>query len=146
MNLTYTKPRRQYRVDEVFYLMGKLIFIPFCVFGIWFSYKGFDLLGDSFFCTFKKVTGFPCPGCGGTRAFVYLFQGDIYKSIKLNFSVIYGVIAYLHFMILFFYRKHISKKTRTKEISIQFYLYGAVVVILGQWLIKVVRILLMLNA
>ena len=28
-------------------------------------------------CPFKLLTGVPCPGCGMTRAYLYLFEGDI---------------------------------------------------------------------
>lgn len=35
-------------------------------------------------CVFKRVTGFPCPSCGTTRAVSYLFEGEIVKSLLLN--------------------------------------------------------------
>ena len=28
-------------------------------------------------CPFKLLTGVPCPGCGMTRAYLHLFEGDI---------------------------------------------------------------------
>ncbi|QKJ62138.1 DUF2752 domain-containing protein [Flavobacterium sp. M31R6] len=35
-------------------------------------------------CVFKRVTSFPCPSCGTTRAVSYLFNGEIVKSLFLN--------------------------------------------------------------
>lgn len=35
-------------------------------------------------CIFKRVTSFPCPSCGTTRAVSFLFNGEIVKSLFLN--------------------------------------------------------------
>jgi len=61
-------------------------------------------------------------------------------SLQFNPTVIFGVLAYFHFMALYFFRKHISGKIEEKEIHIQYYLYLAVIVILLQWGIKIIRI------
>ncbi len=36
---------------------------------------------QGFPCLFRGLTGLYCPGCGGTRAFMYLIQGQILKSL-----------------------------------------------------------------
>jgi len=35
-------------------------------------------------CPFRIITGYPCPGCGCTRAVLNIFKGDIKKSIEYN--------------------------------------------------------------
>src|SRR5580765_1080225 len=35
-------------------------------------------------CLFKKMTGIPCPGCGGSRSFLMALHGDFYHSILMN--------------------------------------------------------------
>ncbi len=35
-------------------------------------------------CTFRRVTGLPCPFCGTTRAFGELAQGNLISSLTLN--------------------------------------------------------------
>lgn len=142
--VTSTKNNNKVRLreDTVFYQLGKMAFIPFILIGIWFAYTGYAQYGELFACAFKKMCGLPCPGCGGTRALYYLFRGNIIKSIQFNPTVLYGVLAYLHFMLLYFYRKHISKTLQDKKIQIQNYLYGAVAVVLVQWITKIVIILL----
>ena len=136
------KREGKYRVDELFYLLGKMIFLPFCLFGFWFAGGGFETCGDIFTCAIRDLCGLPCPGCGGTRAFYYLFRGDFLNSLRMNATVLYGVTAYLHFMLLMFYRKHIKKTVgEEKEVQIQYYMYGAVIVILVQWLIKIINII-----
>jgi hypothetical protein len=36
-------------------------------------------------CTFKTVTGLPCPSCGMTSSFALLMHGDIGHSLQANF-------------------------------------------------------------
>ena len=36
------------------------------------------------FCPMIILTGFPCPGCGMTRAMFYLISGKIQQSIQMN--------------------------------------------------------------
>jgi hypothetical protein len=34
-------------------------------------------------CPFYYFTGHPCPFCGGTRSFAYMWQGDLTDSVRL---------------------------------------------------------------
>jgi hypothetical protein len=51
-----------------------------------------DPYGSSVFppCPFLFLTGWQCPGCGGTRATYSLFQGDIAQSWRMNPLIILG--------------------------------------------------------
>ena len=132
-----TKTDGRYRVDDIFYLIGKISFFPVCLFGIWFAVNGYENYGGLFECTFRKMSGLPCPGCGGTRAFFHFFRGEFWESIRLNPAVVCGVAEYFHFMALSFYKKH-RGKGREKEIPIQIYLYIMLAVLLIQWIVKLV--------
>ncbi|HEV2912666.1 MAG TPA: DUF2752 domain-containing protein [Pyrinomonadaceae bacterium] len=35
-------------------------------------------------CPFRAVTGYPCPGCGMTRAFSAIAHGDIWRAVIYN--------------------------------------------------------------
>jgi hypothetical protein len=35
-------------------------------------------------CTFKVITGLPCPSCGMTTSFALLIHGDVWNSLKAN--------------------------------------------------------------
>jgi hypothetical protein len=39
-------------------------------------------------CTFRELTGWACPGCGGTRAAHYFLHGDLRQALRLNPVVI----------------------------------------------------------
>lgn len=34
-------------------------------------------------CPFYVITGHPCPFCGGTRSFAYMWQGDLSDAVRL---------------------------------------------------------------
>lgn len=55
------------------------------------------LATDQSLCPFKMLTGFPCPGCGITKSLVYLYEGDLYKSLSYHilgpFVVLFCVIT-----------------------------------------------------
>lgn len=135
------KERKTVPVDAAFYQIGKIIWLPVLLIGSWFVKTGYTVYGDYLDCSLYRMTHFPCPGCGGTRAVYYLFTGDIFKSVCFHPAVFYGVIAYLHFMILYFVRKHIRKNTEQKEIHIEYYLYLFAGVVVLQWIVKMVAIL-----
>jgi len=35
-------------------------------------------------CVFKMLTGLPCPGCGITKSLIFLYQGDLDKSLHYH--------------------------------------------------------------
>jgi hypothetical protein len=34
-------------------------------------------------CPFLQITGHPCPFCGGTRSFAYVWNGDLIHAVRL---------------------------------------------------------------
>lgn len=143
MNCTISKSagqRMKLRPDTVFYQIGKIAWIPLLVTGFWFAGRGYEEYGEFFACALREISGLPCPGCGGTRAFYYLFLGEFGKSFQYHPAVLYGILAYIHFMGLYFYRKHVTHGIEQKEIQIPYYIYTAVAVILLQWIYKLIRI------
>lgn len=50
-------------------------------------------------CLFHLLTGYYCPGCGGTRAVRALLQGNICQSFYYHPLVPYGAGVYAAFMV-----------------------------------------------
>jgi hypothetical protein len=55
------------------------------------SLFGFDV---PTLCTFRRLTGMGCPGCGLTRSFVFLAHGQLAEAFRLNplGPVLFGVV------------------------------------------------------
>ena len=79
------------------YFKFYLFIILFFLLGlIWFLYNLF--VGcDWVLCPTKRFFNLPCPGCGITRAFIELINGNIVKAIYYNANII--VLAPLFFFI-----------------------------------------------
>lgn len=60
------------------------IFVAACIVLAFLLVQYFSASILSFPCIFHKITGLYCAGCGGTRALISLFHGDIIKAIHLN--------------------------------------------------------------
>jgi hypothetical protein len=43
-------------------------------------------------CPFKMLTGFPCPGCGITKSLIFLYEGNLSKSIYYH---LFGPLLFL---------------------------------------------------
>lgn len=57
-------------------------------------------LGDKIpirpFCLFHKITGIPCPGCGGTRAAELLMSGNFVDALYTNpLSVVFCAFLFV---------------------------------------------------
>ena len=59
-------------------------------------YFGMHALFDAF-CPSVIVTGFPCPGCGMTRAVLYLLRGQFQRAWELNPAAFFWCVWALWF-------------------------------------------------
>ena len=102
-------------------------------------------------CMFYTATGYYCPGCGGTRAFLYMLSGELWKSFIYHPLVLYSMSIYAVFMIshtiekceMIYYRRKKIDRERYPIMGLKFrpwYLYGAIVVIFVNVAIKNVLI------
>lgn len=45
-------------------------------------------------CAVSIITGYPCPGCGTSRAFLCILKGDFYESLQYNpFAVLWILLG-----------------------------------------------------
>lgn len=67
--------------DAVVYCIG--LVSVFLVAAVYFIIRMSHIIPDTG-CAFRRITGLYCPGCGGTRSFVYLIHGHIIKSLAYH--------------------------------------------------------------
>ena len=72
-------------------------------------------------CLFHMVTGYYCPGCGGTRAVIALLHGDIIASFIYHPLVPYTAAAFIVLLIL---------KLKAPEKSVEVHLIRALIIAL----------------
>ena len=131
------------RADDLFFYLAAVVTIPGILLGIWFSRWGYHYTEELTNCAFRLRTGLPCPGCGGTRAFILLFRGEFFLSLCYHPAVLALVVCYLHFMALYLYRRFDrGKVTYRKEIPVQIYAYVFTGLVLIQWFVKLFLIYL----
>ena len=86
-------------------------------------------------CVFQAVTGFYCPGCGGTRAVEYLLRAEVGRSIQYH-----PLVAYMAFVLMLEAGSWgLAKIFRRQELYIRRYdifAYVGIVIILTNWIWK----------
>ena len=56
------------------------------------------LLGDRVYCTYRRLTGFRCPGCGATHAVRHLLHGRMTEAWNANPLLVCVLLAAAVFM------------------------------------------------
>lgn len=102
-------------------------------------------------CMFHLITGYYCPGCGGTRAIEYVLSGHFIKSIYYHPLVLYVALPGLLFLFTQtayrirrrFFKSSSPDNTPFPVITIRpGYIYIACIIIILQWAIKNLLLLL----
>jgi len=81
-------------------------------------------------CFFKRITGFDCPGCGGSHAVWALLNGHPIKSFLYHPAVMTAVLIAIYCTVT-----SIFKKKSTVHVG---HVYAVLFVILIQWGIKTI--------
>lgn len=87
-------------------------------------------------CIFRELTGYYCPGCGGTRACAALLKGKIVESFLYHPVVVYTAAVYVWYMIShtieYLSKGKLAAGLRYRDL----YLYIAAAIILVQWVVR----------
>ncbi len=88
-------------------------------------------------CTFRRMTGFPCPGCGLTRSFISIAHGQLVDAWRFNpagvafFAVVVFQIPYRIFQISRIRRGLAEHRFAAADTWV---LVGVAVIMLAQWM------------
>ena len=124
------------KLDKYFYITGWIVIALITVLVMIVKINGIGILHKMPPCAFNKVTGLYCPGCGGTRATIALFRGQIIRSFRFHPFVLYGFVVGGWFMI----SQTIQRISKDRiKIGMHFravYLWIALAIVLINWLVK----------
>lgn len=130
------EPRMSKKEEKSLYILGWMLLGAAAVLaGVT---KGFPMQMKIFSlpCIFWELTGYYCPGCGGTRACAALFRGEIVRSFLCHPVVVYTAVVFAWYMIShtieYLTRGRLAVGMRYRDL----YLYLAAAIILIQWVAR----------
>lgn len=85
-------------------------------------------------CPIKCITGYPCPGCGITRACISVFHLKLMQAFMLNPSFVSWGLFFAFFVV----RRYIMGRTNDKAI-----MYFLIAVIIAAIVIYIIRMVLL---
>ena len=129
--------KKRDRVEDQMFVAG--IWVPLVMF---FVFWGFELLPDRarevflVFCVFHSVTGFYCPGCGGTRAVAVLLEGNVFASVCYHPIVAYAAGFYVWFMASHAAERLSGCRLKVGLLFRSWYLYVALAIVVLNFFVK----------
>lgn len=134
------------KTEQHLYIIGVIIFFLFFVMAILFEKNQIHFVNYIKPCPIRQVTGYYCPGCGGTRALDYFLEGQLFQSFFYHPVILYSFAIYLSFMIsntlqilldlLAYMTGHVLVKKRIGMIYRDAYLWLCLFVILVNFVVK----------
>lgn len=136
------RPRDRQAEERALYLLGWLLLLFLVLFvvavKVWSDLTG-KKLPD---CALYVLTGFYCPGCGGTRAVFALARGRILTSLRFHPLVVYTAVVGGWFM----FSHTIERLSKGKcAIGMKYrdgWLWGALALVIVQFLVKNILLLM----
>lgn len=123
-------------LDFSFYIIGWVCLILALVLGLAWKNGYFLWIFPPDGCVLHNLTGYYCPGCGGTRAIHALLHGHIVRSFFYHPIVVYTAVFFGWFML----SQTIEKASRGRfAIGMHYrdiYLWIALAIVLLNWLVK----------
>ena len=121
--------------EQVLYIMGWVIFACICLVSLIIRLWPEGRIWQSD-CIFHVLTGFYCPGCGGTRAVKFLFRGHLLISLLFHPFVLYTAATGGWFMI-----SHTLQRLSGRRLNIGMkyrdgYLWAGLIIVVLNFLVK----------
>lgn len=103
--------------------------VPVAFIAIFYVFVSF--LGNNTLCFLRSTIGLPCPGCGLTRAFLSLFQGDFIRALVWHPLFLLPPFA---FCVVLFKKNSIFNKIYVSK----FFWIISVILLIGLWIIRMI--------
>ncbi len=122
--------------ETALYITGWCLIGVFLLLGVYLRFRHLNL--DKFFlpCILYSLTGAYCPGCGGTRAVQFLFQGRLLKALIYHPLVFYTALVGGWFML----SQTVERLSRHKlPIGMKYhdnYLWAAIIIVIVNFILK----------
>jgi len=86
-------------------------------------------------CDFYRLTGFYCPGCGGTRALMCLLSGDIAGAFYWHPFVLYACFVCVAFFLRYGLHLCFPKRYGLPPVKLG-WVWTGLILLLVQWAVK----------
>lgn len=87
-------------------------------------------------CMFHRLTGYYCPGCGGTRAVIAFLHGDFLESFRCHPVVLYAAVLGAWFLVSQTIEKISRHRIRIGMQLREIYLWIALAILILNVLVK----------
>ena len=133
--------RNMEKTEKRLYFLGIGVLLLIGLYILFKQYTKFDLLSLIPPCRFRRMTGFYCPGCGGTRAVRALLQGRVITSFFYHPFVLYCAVVAGVFMITNTLQLVVGNKRKIGMKYRHGYLYGSAALLVVNWIVQNIYIL-----
>ncbi len=97
-------------------------------------------------CPFFRVTGIPCPGCGLTRAVIFLLKGDLQASLRFHAFAPVVLLAAMALVLVLLLPRSITQPAIAKLNKLERQTGFTVIILVGLILYWLARLLFMQTA
>lgn len=129
-------PRKAINYDNGMYITGWCLAACLAFLLLFFYVTDFSFTNYMYACLLHTLTGLYCPGCGGTRAILFLLHGDFLRSFLYHPLVPYAAIVYGWFMISQSIQRLSRNRIRIGMHYRDIYLWIALILLIANFVIK----------
>ena len=112
-----------YKSGKLLFYFETMVLLIYIGVSIFYNTTNFTLVHSYSTCLLLNLTGYYCPGCGGTRAFENLVHLHLLKSFYYNPVVLIGFLFFIVSWASYILNKFTHGKTQIYKIGLKQVLY-----------------------